>query len=456
MPVFNVAFMGTKSKGTGGGGYGILVDQLSILENELSKDGFLSPGDYDQLIGMAKSLMNSGALTSDQRSNISVKVSTYEKSKSVSGLDKSSDIEMMNRQEKDTDSSLVRNVGTDPINFMQGKVDSLENYINTLSNVITQKAQSGQDYSTYLNQYEQIVNEFNYRKDILGDLKSKDPNDINKIIGSAAYVTTNRKGEIVDVDYGRYDGRAGYAEVDATINGIPVFGKINVKSDNSNYFFLGREIFSETDTQIPDPTNPGAFTTKKLKAGVTSQYGNRSTSAGTINFDPKSLVIQNYVPVGGWAKGIDGSFYKRDTNGKFIKYINGDQQKLGITDNDLITIPKVMETSLMGNSVETIDASQLITPPDQNPAQAMGQSYDPFGANSNPFSSMFGQNQPMNATNYSSPATPTPPADQMMSSAPAQATARTSAPTERAPQGAMGIAQRTMQSGVNFFQNLFK
>lgn len=462
MPVFNVAFMGTPSKGTGGSGYGILVDQLSILENELSKDGFLSPGDYDQLIKAGKSMMGAG-LTADQRSNIMVKISDYQSKKSVSSINNDTDIDVMLRTLKNEQAEDVHNVGNDPLAFMQGRNDSLESMISDLANSIQQKAESGQDYSKYLNQYEESVNDLKARKDILNEMKSKQPGDTAPIKGAAAYVTTNRKGEIVDVDYSRYDNRGGYAETNATINGVPVFGKINYKDNGSNYFVLGGKTFSAADITTPDPANPGSFQVKKLVADVTGGLVKKG-SAVPLNFTSQDLTVQNYVPIGGWAKGIDGSFYKRDTDGKFKKYINGDVTKLGISDNDMITIPKVMESTLMGNSVETIDANNMIMPEQSAPQNGAGPAYDPFNQG-NPFSSMFGQGQ-MNAKDYSSPSNPTPSADQMplpMSSksnptpsASMPAPARTSSPTERAPSTFWGTAQNTMNAGVNYFQNLFK
>jgi len=50
MAVFNVAFLNPNLRKKSGTSVGILSDQLSILENELGKDGYLSPGDYDLLI----------------------------------------------------------------------------------------------------------------------------------------------------------------------------------------------------------------------------------------------------------------------------------------------------------------------------------------------------------------------------------------------------------------------
>ena len=74
MAIFNVSFLNpalqTKKGGTG---VGMLADQLQILENDLAKDGYLSPGDYDILIQKAREIQMSGSLTADQRSGMMLK-----------------------------------------------------------------------------------------------------------------------------------------------------------------------------------------------------------------------------------------------------------------------------------------------------------------------------------------------------------------------------------------------
>ena len=93
MAVFNLSFLNPgNKKSSGGSGYGIMVDQLSILENDLQSDGVLSPGDYDLLIKKAENLSTSPGLSADQRSNIAVKISNYKKTKKVSDYTKTGDI----------------------------------------------------------------------------------------------------------------------------------------------------------------------------------------------------------------------------------------------------------------------------------------------------------------------------------------------------------------------------
>ena len=56
MATFNVSFLNPSLQKSGGSApsVSILSDQLQILENELAKDGYLSPGDYDLLISKAR------------------------------------------------------------------------------------------------------------------------------------------------------------------------------------------------------------------------------------------------------------------------------------------------------------------------------------------------------------------------------------------------------------------
>ncbi len=97
MAVFNVSFLNPAMRSSGGSNSGLLADQLSILQNELGKDGFLSPGDYDLLIEKARTIQSMPGLSASQKSEYNVKISAFEKQKSVGVLSKEGDIGFMNR-----------------------------------------------------------------------------------------------------------------------------------------------------------------------------------------------------------------------------------------------------------------------------------------------------------------------------------------------------------------------
>ena len=99
MPVFN--FASTFGKKAASQNYGFLVDQVDIKLNELSADGRLGPGDYEEGIAMLQKLYTHPGLTIAQRSNIAVKISNLQSQKKVKGLQEYGDIERMNREYDD-------------------------------------------------------------------------------------------------------------------------------------------------------------------------------------------------------------------------------------------------------------------------------------------------------------------------------------------------------------------
>ena len=452
MATFNVSFLNPALQKSGGGpSVSILSDQLAILENELAKDGYLSPGDYDLLISKAREIQNNPSLTETQRSNYNVKISNYEKQKAVLELDKASDIETLNKQLQSEAAEDVMIVGNNPVEFLKGRQASLESKLTILTESLQQKALSGADTVDYQNEINETLKE--YQKtletfEMLGEYDGSNP-----VNGLVAYVETNNNGEIVNVHYGRYGDKTGYFETNGVIDGFQVYGKVNYTRDDINYFILGDKEFSASNMLIQDPNNPGTYKiqTKKLMADV-EDIGNRGimrrAQAGYVNFSGQNLSVQDYVQKNSWAKGVNGSLYKRTENGDYQKYLNAKPEDLNI-DGPIINLPESYEKTLMQNVSETIDFSQPISP-DQG-QMGMSPNLDSLG------------NQNIEGTNtkpqqslespYPNVQGAYPMQKQQSSSTQIRRTAQS--PTERASTGVMDTARRTVQSGANYLKSLF-
>jgi len=154
MATFNVSFLNPALKKAGGGsGVGLLADQLTILENNLAKDGYLSPGDYDILVEKAREIQMGNSLTADQRSNYDVKISNYEKAKDLAKIENSDDIEKMNKILNSESAEDVMVAGNNPIEFLNGRVASIQAKLNDLSETITRRTAAGDDTVDYYNEY---------------------------------------------------------------------------------------------------------------------------------------------------------------------------------------------------------------------------------------------------------------------------------------------------------------
>ena len=220
MAVFNVAFLNPKNrKASGGGsGYGILTDQLSILENDLKGDGNLSPGDYDLLINKAQILSTHPGLTADQRSSLEVKISSFNTAKKVNSYTKSSDITRMNDALNNEQAQDVILAGNDPSKFLAGRLESLKYKIDELNGLIEQRSNNGDDIFQYQNELSSTMAEYNSKYEALSSLANFD--GTTPVQGYVAYVKTNNQGEITDVDYAKYGEKSGYAETNGMISGF--------------------------------------------------------------------------------------------------------------------------------------------------------------------------------------------------------------------------------------------
>lgn len=446
MPTFNVSFLNPKMKG-GGGGTGILADQLSILENTLAKDGYLSPGDYDILIKKAREIRNSGDLTADQRSNYDVKISLYERSKAGAQYQKSDDIALMNKALDSEAAEDVMVTGNNPQEFIKGRMASLQAKLNDLSEVIGRREASGDETTDYYNEYNATLQDYRDKSEALESMANFDQK--NPIQGFVAYVTTNKSGEIVNVDYGRYGSKSGYAETNGMINGFQVYGKVNYKADGKNYFKLGDKTFTAADMLVQDPNNPGSFKPNKLMADVQDPSGRglfTKAKAGYINFSGQNIPIQSYLPNDSWAKGVNGTLYHRRPDGGYTKYLNASEDQLPI-NGPVLSMPDGFEKSLMRGVDETVDASAPIVP-DQGMSGAANTDYlasPQSGAPApEPIKMNYGLPNPFN---------PEQPAQSSPKKSQAYRTPQQ--PSAKVDNSVMATAKRTIQSGVQAVKNLF-
>lgn len=445
MPIMNVAFLNAnlQKKSGGGSGINILTDQLTILENQLKADGILTSGDYDLLMESAQKIMNTGGLTKSQKSDIQVKISTYESNKKVASLQRSEDIPAILRSIQNEGSEDVMTAGNDPQKFLQGRIASIQSALTGIQDIMERRVNAGDDVSQFMNEYNSLLQDYQNKSLALQASQTWQDGNTDPIPGYAAFVKTNNRGEIIDVDYAPSGSKSGYSETTAMINGFQVFGSPNVKSNGESKFILGSDIYSGVDYAI-DP-NTGMAKAGKLYA-QSQQSGSSMFKKGTegfINYDPTKIATQGAVLRGDWAKTTDGTVYYRREDGGYDKHINAASDMPGRPPLDsMLTIPSIMRKSLDMYSDNTIDDSAPISP------DGVSGPYGPF----NPGSSMSAASTPAIARGPMSTEAPGFSGSQIstpqMSQAP-MGTPKTNKPVERAPQSAQGIANRTMKSGVD-------
>lgn len=428
MPVFDVSFLNPKANRSGGSGYNVLTDQLSILEKSLEFDGKLSPGDYDNLIGNARKLMGSPGLTSDQRSNIAVKIAGYQKSKSTDGIKDTEDIDRLNRDVQDSMRQNVQLLAGQPQTLLQANADALHAKVTRLVDSINRADGSGDDSTKALMEYNSTVSDLKDTLQALQDSQSYKAGAGKPGSDFVAYVTTNNKGEIADVQFGRV-GKTGFVQTNGLYGGMQVYGKVNAKENGKNVFMMGGQRFSAPDSTLPGPD--GTFTTKPLVAESSQKGGaNFKYTTGTpyVDLAPDTLKAQNTIDAGGWAQGSGGALYQRQQDGSYKKYVNvkdNQFETLGITGNNILKVPKVLEQGISSGVRETIDAAGgLSLPPSITPA--------PGATTASP--------------------TPTPA---LSPQATPSGTPRTPAPTDRSPQSTQGYAARAINSAKSFLGGIF-
>lgn len=426
MAGFDVSFLNPDIK-TKSQDYGFLVDQLDIKRNQLEADGKLSPGDYDLLVKQARDIYSHPGLSAAQRSNVLVKISQYQQEKNTTALKDNNDISRLNNEVKN---DLAKNgmlFGNNPQFLLRANADALRLKIDSLSQSIDQMNNSGQDSSNHLNELNDTISQFNDALQALDDVKNHKPGQ-KPTSNYVAYVTTNSKGEITDVQVGRTGSKTGYAETNGLYGGLQIYGKINRKEFGKNVFQLGNTTFQGSDLTIQDPSMPGAFRTAPLLSQGTTQGKNLGVIPDQYTeMDMNQVRPQSSVPSGGWAEGPTGFLYQRLDNGKYVKYVGADKKQLGIQDGQIMRIPNVMEQNLLPSVQQTIDGSKPFNPP-------VSPTLSPAATSTAPQASMGTQ----------------PTAQQ-----PTGGTSRTQSPVERAASSIAGVAGAAINKGKGILSYIF-
>lgn len=431
MANFDVSFLNKKMRKSSGGDYGFLIDQLTIKENSLASDGKLSPGDYDLLTQEAQKLYAHPGFTDDQRSNISVKISGYKKQKKTTGLSDSQNLTRLDNETKDDNLKSSMILAGNPESFLKANIASTKAKINSLADSINNLQGSGDDASAHMLKYQDALNTYNDLLQAADDVKNYNAAPSGKPTSSfAAYVTTNSKGEVTGIQIDKAGNKTGYAETNGLYGGLPIYGNAKVMNGKQTFKF-GDQTFSATNILVPDPQNPGAFKNNKLvsESSQTSVGAGRTraTAGAYVDVNTTTVKSQTIVPAGSYVKGNKGVIYQAKDDGTYKKIVNSSPEKLGMDVNDIPSVPKDYEQNLIiPKANETLDYS---LPP------------------ATPLPSTLNQGAPAPSTTTSStPPVPTP--------APA-GRPNTPAPTERAPQDATGVADKTNKSAKGFFSRLF-
>lgn len=426
MANFDVSFLNKKLRKTSGN-YGFLVDQLSIKENQLSSDGKLSPGDYDLLTAEAQKVYSHPGLTEDQRSNISVKISSWKKGKSTNSLSDSQDLTRLKNEVKDDNIKSSMILAKNPEAFLKASVASTRQKLNSLTDSINQLQAAGDDSSSHLLEYEQTLNDYNDLLQAQSDVTAYQAAPSQKPTSQfAAYVNTNTNGEVTGIQIMKAGSKTGYAETNGLYGGLPIYGNAKVVQ-GKQVFKFGDQSFSATNILVPDPMNPGSFKNNKLVA-ESSQTSlgagrTRAVAGGYTDVLGDTIKSQTVVPVGSYVKGSKGFIYQAKEDGTYKKIVNTSPEKLGVDINDLPSIPKDYETNLIMPRVsETIDGSN----PPVLPIPPVGFSPTP---------------------SMSSPTTTTTPTSSGRPNTPS--------PTNQAPKSTKGLAGRTFDAAKSFLGGLF-
>lgn len=428
MAQFDVSFLNPKLRKSGSS-YGRLIDQLDILQSKLEADGKLSPGDYDLLIEKGQELYSAPGMTPENRSNILVKMERYKSQKSSNGLKDAGNITNMTDNVRDDQIKATMIFSKSPSVLVKANMESTRNKLNQLSDAIDSGQAAGDNVSSYLIDYNETLQKFNDLADIQNAMTSY-AKDGKPIPGYAAYITTNTRGEITDVKLAKAGDISGYAETNGLYGGLQIYGKPRKEGDKQ-VFKIGNSSFSAANIMVPDPANPGSFKTNQLTSDSQKTSAGRLTKATAGQYqdvDLNTVRSQTAVPPGSYAMGSKGFFYQAKDDGTYKKIVNATSEKLGISEDDILHLPKEMESSaIMPRVSETTDFSV---------------------APVTPLPSTINADTPTPVTDASS----TPP------QAPAVAqggTSRTPSPTERAPSGLGGYAKSALGAAKGFFGKLF-
>jgi len=422
MASFNLeALKRSGSKPAGTQDYGFLIDQLSIKQNQLESDGKLSSGDYDILESMAKKLYTNPGLTPDQRSSISVKISSYQSDKKINSFKDTSDIDKLNRDVKDANSKAKNLFITDPTKYLKANGAIEKAKLDKLTATIERVEASQGDATKYYDERDTTLLDYQNTLQALDDIEKKNPNT-----NYATYMVTNSYGEIVDMKVGKIGSVTGYIPTNGTYGGLPIYGKTNrVNELGKNVFTLGDQNFVEGKEVVA--TADGYANQKKLILEGMSTRGT-AINKGKVEVDPTKLRAQNEIRREGWAEGDKGTIYQRGTDGNYTKYLNTDKAKLGLKDGDVLKLDSYKEQAILPYVATTTDAMANNVPPPMPPA---------------PVAPTVGTTSPSMTSTTTPSITP-------------KGTKNTGgAPTERSSQTASGVAGGMMGKVKSFFGGLF-
>lgn len=368
MAVFNVGNMrkGAAKPSSGGSGYGILIDQLSILENELKRDGNLSPGDYDILIGEARKLASNPALTTDQRSNVTVKISSYESLKSSKQISRESDVNAMNREAEDDWRRSVKVFANDPIALADTKIALAQNKLQSIVQAIDAVESSGQDASGLYASQADVLGEMQDALDARQIMDMHIPKDPNAPAAEyarpssdfVAYIDTNSRGEVVSVDFGRQGDKSGYVETDGLYGGLQIYGKARKVGDELA-FRMGGTTFRGSSAEYFDP-----MTMKTIKPKLTSKPPDETGrfNIGTPTYTDVNLSTVRSQPLvrpGGFAQGRDGTLYEALDGGGYRKFVGALPDQFGLQSGDMMPLTSRDEDYVSSEATETVMGSAM-------------------------------------------------------------------------------------------------
>lgn len=363
MASFDVSFLNPKLRKSKEQDYGFLVDQLSIQEDTLSSDGKLAPGDYDLLIGQAQKLRSFPGLTNEQRSNIDVKISQYSSDKKKNIVKDKNDIARLKRDVENDNRQINMLFGNDPSTFLSAREQLLKVKLARLSDSINQAETAGDDTSAHLGEYNETLGEYQDIVSAMGAVQGYKEGKPQS--GYVAYLTTNDRGEVINMDVGRLGSKSGYAQTNGVFGGLQVYGKINKNEDGRNVFLLGNKRFSAADIPIPDPENPLSFKSAPLfsESQIESQGGVTRGQKGSYDvIDPVSVRTQAAIPDGSYAEGSNGFLYQNVGNGQYKKIVGTTAKDLNIPETQIIKIPRNIEDSIIPRVTQTVGGMSPFTP----------------------------------------------------------------------------------------------
>ncbi len=435
MPQFDVSFLNKGLRKSSSQDYGFLVDQLDIKQSQLESDGKLSPGDYDVLNGMAQKIYGHPGLTEAQRSNIQVKMAGYTKNKTVSTRNDVNDIGKLNREVQDDQRKNVMTFSNDPSKFLETQASVLSVKSGQLSDAIDQIESAGGDATNHYNELNQTLQDYRDTLSALDDVKKYDGSGNTKS-DYAAYAVTNSDGQIVDMKIGKIGSQSGYAETNGVYGGLKLYGKINTKDNGQNVFKIGNDTYRGSDFVSIDPATGAVRSSPLLSSKTTGGKNFGATNNTGVNVDLAQVKPQQSIRDGGWIQGEKGFLYQRKPDGSYTKYVNADKTKLGITDGQILHVPRSFESGIIKDVTETVDSTAT-------PALPVPTTVGP------------GTTTPQANLATTTPAQTASVVAPAASSTPAGQPNTGGAPTARAAQDSGGIAGNIMNSVKGFFGNLF-